>query len=190
MSDFIPGKTVKTFSSKRGRSIIIRYPKMEDLEAMTEFVNCMSQEDTFISLSGEVLNTDEEADFLKNFLVNMQTGDKIYLCAFIGNTLIGSCSIERDKKHRKRALHVGMFGIMLLKAYRGEGIGYELAATTIHESKKIMTGLKMLTLTCFLCNTKAINLYHKLGFKKWGELPKGLLYKGEYLNEITMYLEL
>lgn len=190
MSNFIPGKIVKTFVSKKGKNVVLRYPKWDDLDAITVFANKMSQEDTFINMSGESFSKEEEAEFLKIFLINIEAGDKIYLCALVDNKFIGSCSIERDKKHRKRALHVGMFGIMLLKEFRGEGIGYEIAMTTINEAKNNLTGLKMITLTCFLCNTTAINLYHKLGFKKWGELPKGLLYKGDYLNEVTMYREL
>jgi RimJ/RimL family protein N-acetyltransferase len=32
-------------------------------------------------------------------------------------------------------------------------------------------------------------MYQKFGFIEYGTLPKGILYKGEYIDEIKMYKE-
>jgi len=50
---FIPGLIVKKFISKKGKEIIIRYPKWEDLEELTRYANKLSKEDTFVTFSGE-----------------------------------------------------------------------------------------------------------------------------------------
>jgi len=48
----------------------------------------------------------------------------------------------------------------------------------------------MVILDVFSLNTQAQNLYKKLGFKKAGSLPKKILYRGQYIDDIKMYLEL
>ena len=50
---FMPGQIVKKFFSKKGKEMIIRYPKWEDLEEFTLYINKLSYEDTFITFSGE-----------------------------------------------------------------------------------------------------------------------------------------
>lgn len=50
---FQPGKIVKTFTSKSGKKIVIRYPQWKDLNQLTEYINKLSAEDTFTTFSGE-----------------------------------------------------------------------------------------------------------------------------------------
>jgi RimJ/RimL family protein N-acetyltransferase len=45
-------------------------------------------------------------------------------------------------------------------------------------------------LDVFSINGNAQNLYKKLGFKETGRLPKRILYRGSYIDETKMYLEL
>jgi len=95
---------------------------------------------------------------------------------------VGVAAIRRDKSVRKRSLHVGIFGISVEKEFRGDGVGYELGRAVIE------TGLKMVILDVFSLNTKAQSLYQKLGFKEAGRLPKKILYRGSYIDEVKMYL--
>jgi len=48
----------------------------------------------------------------------------------------------------------------------------------------------MIILDVYSLNINAQNLYKKLGFKEAGCLPKTILYRGQYIDEIKMYLEL
>ena len=74
MPNFIPGKIIKTFISKKGIQITLRYPVWEDLQQMTDYINTLSQEDTYIIFSGEKVSLEHEAVYLaglftKRFMV-------------------------------------------------------------------------------------------------------------------------
>jgi RimJ/RimL family protein N-acetyltransferase len=65
-----------------------------------------------------------------------------------------------------------------------------LGKTIIEEAKKKIAGLKMIILDVYSLNINAQNLYKKLGFKDASCLSKTILYRGQYIDEIKMYLEL
>ncbi|MGB9707665.1 MAG: GNAT family N-acetyltransferase [Microgenomates group bacterium] len=186
---FIPGKIIKKFSSKRKREIIIRYPKWEDLDEATKYINNLSKEDTFITFSGEKIKKSEEAKTFSDWFFQMEMGDKVVLATFDKEKLIGLTNVDRVN-NRKRSLHVGVFGISVEKNYRGEGIGFILAKTVIEEAKEKIRGLKMIVLNVFSPNYKALNLYKKLGFIEYGRLRNGLLYKNNFIDEVKMVLYL
>jgi len=187
---FALGQIVKKFFSKKGKEMVIRYPKWEDLEELTRYINKLSCEDTFVTFSGEEIKKEEEAKVLSEWFYGMEIGDKVVLGCFYNDKLVGLANVDREKSNRKRSLHVGTFGISVEKEFRGEGVGYELGKTIIEEAKKRIAGLKMIILDVYSLNTTAQNLYKKLGFKDAGCLSKTILYRGQYIDEIKMYLEL
>ena len=190
MSNFIPGKIVKKFIAKNGDEVTIRYPLIADIDQLTTYINEISKENTFVSFSGEVVSHDEERNFILSYFDAMESMDKLYLLIETNGKIIGSSTIDRDVSHRRRSRHVGIFGLIVKKEFRGMGIGYELSKTIIEEAKVGIPGLKMITLTVFDMNDMAKGLYTKLGFKQFGSLPKSLLYKDEYVDQQMMYLEL
>ncbi len=190
MKKFIPGQIIKQFNSKKGKNITFRYPKWEDLDGLTDYINEISQEDTFIIFSGETITKEEETKYLANLLAGMESGNLLNILAVVGDTIAGSSDVERDVVSRERRKHVASFGISLKKDFRGEGIGEELMKTVIEETKKTMKNIRILTLDAYGMNTTAINLYKKIGFKELGTLPKGVLYKGEYIDDIKMYYQI
>lgn len=189
MSHFIPGKIVKTFTTKKGTEITIRYPKWEDLDEMTRYINEISKENTFLLFSGEEITKEGEADFLGLMLKGIEFRNKVFLGCFVNETLIGVCSVERLEHMRERCKHIATFGLSLASPFRGEGIGYEFAYMTVEEAKKNISGMKLITLEVFGNNEIAQNLYRKLGFIECGRIPKAILHRGDYVDEIKMYLE-
>ena len=180
------GQIIKTFTSKSEKNVVLRYPTMEDLEQLLEFINELSKEDTFITFSGETITREEEEKFLKSTLEKMRKGDQIMLLAFIRNHLIGNCGIERDFDAKKRSSHIGIVGISLKKAYRNDGIGFRMLKTLIDLSYE-MKNLRFLRLDVYSVNEKAFKLYQKMGFIEYGRLPKGIRYKNELVDKIEMY---
>ncbi|MCX7881368.1 MAG: GNAT family N-acetyltransferase [Patescibacteria group bacterium] len=187
---FIPGKIIKTFKTKKGREIIIRYPKWEDLDEFLRYINQLSKEDTFVTFSGEIISKEEEGRVLANWFLAMEMGNKVVLGCFDKEKLIGLANVDRDLSARTRKKHIGVLGISVEDNYRSQGIGFELAKTIIEEIKNKIKGIKMIVLDVFGPNKKAISLYKKLGFEVYGVLEKGLLYKGKYISdvEIVKYL--
>lgn len=190
MSYFSPGKILKTFITQKGKQGITRYPKWEDLDEMVRFINALSQEDIYITFSGETITKEGEMYYLAEVFKGMEREDSLYIACFIGGTMAGSCTINRDLLSRKRSYHVGIFGITIAKEFRGEGIGLEMATIAIKEARTRIPGLLTLILNVYSPNTPALDLYKKLGFKEAGRIPKTVWYKGEYIDEIKMYKHL
>jgi len=51
-------------------------------------------------------------------------------------------------------------------------------------------GLKVLRLTVFDSNMRARHVYEKVGFREVGKMPKALRKGDEYVDEVSMTLEL
>lgn len=177
-----PGQIIKTFKSKKGNDIIIRYPKWEDLDTVTEFVNALIEEDTFLMLPEKQTHTSEATWMAKTF-DDIENSKKIHIVAEVNGQYAGNCEI---RIHERRQAHVGDIGISIAAQYRQEGIGYELLSTLIEEGKK--KGLHLLIIHCFKNNDRALHLYEKLGFKRAGLVPGMYQYKGSYVGEVTLYL--
>ena len=179
---------VNSFLTKSGDNALIRYPTLKDIKLATEYINKISQEDTYITFSGEQLTEEEERKYIIESLTKIDAGDMVKLYCFVGNNLVAEGSVERDLRDRKRGLHRAMLGITVKKEYREQGIGKSLIKTLIAESKKKIPGIRIVILTVFGSNTKAINLYRSLGFVEYGRLPEGLMYKEKYEDYVDMYM--
>ncbi|HRN70699.1 MAG TPA: GNAT family N-acetyltransferase [Candidatus Woesebacteria bacterium] len=187
MKTFTPGIIVHEFITKNGRQATIRYPQLSDIESMTEYVNTLSAEDIYVSLSGEQFTPEEEQAYLEDQFHKIEDGDGVILVCTVDGNLAGICDVTRNQRS-KRSMHLGIFGISLHKEYRGQGLGRELAQATIYEAKLNIDGLKIITLSVYKPNTSAHELYKKLGFVEYGLLPEGTIYKDEFIDKILMYL--
>ncbi len=185
-----PGRIVKEFTTKSGKRAVIRYPTMADAEDLWRHINAVSAEDTFITFSGEVLTLDEETKYLSSELQLILEHKAVKLFCYVDGVFAGVCDIHRHEQKKKRGSHVGIFGLVIGKDYRGDGIGYTLAQTTIDEAKATMENLRLVILECFASNEAAMHLYSKLGFKEVGRLPKSLWFHEEYIDEVMMALPL
>ncbi len=190
MSYLIPGKTVFRFTTKDHQEAVIRYPRWEDLDALLSYINVLSEEDIYLTFSGETVTKEGEMYYLTETFKSIERGDMVNLCCYINNILVGTCTISRDVQSRKRSYHIGIFGITVSKQFRRSGLGEQLARITIAEAQRTIVGLKLLILSVYSPNIAAQSLYKKLGFKTAGIVPKGVWYKGTYIDEIKMYLPL
>ncbi len=190
MSYFLPGKVVKEVSTKKGRTAQLIYPRWELVDQAHRYINELSAEDTFISFSGEELSLKDEAQFLASIFVKMEMREAVFLFCVVDEKLVGICGVEQVTELRLRSKHIGSFGLSIGKEYRGEGLGYELAKTTIEEAGKNIQDLQLILLKCFANNPPALALYKKLGFVQTGQTPSALFYKGEYVDEVEMVKKL
>ena len=187
MKKFIPGQIIKTAVTKKGKTVTFAYPKWEDLDQMLEFINSVSKENTFIGFSGEIVTKPEESKYLASLFPLIEANNAVVVHAFIDGQLAGRCDVLRNLALKEREKHIGTLGLILHKDYRGEGLGEQLLKTTIEEAKSALSGLRIIELSVFGNNHVAQSLYKKVGFKEWGKLPGGLLYKGEYIDHVSMY---
>ncbi|WP_407339943.1 GNAT family N-acetyltransferase [Dickeya ananatis] len=85
----------------------------------------------------------------------------------------------------KRFSHKVEFGVCVLKAFWGYGVGSNLLKESIDWADK--NKIKKITLNVLETNTTAIALYKKFGFEIEGVLRSDkILSDGEYYNTIVM----
>lgn len=177
-------KIVYESKTKDGQSFILRYPKPEDLEKLLEFINKLSAEETFIRYQGEVITLEQEKEYLDKLLKDIDGNKTVELLLFIGDKLAGNAGVVLKTLNQN---HVGLFGISLLKEFRGMGLGKLFMEKVIEEAKNKLPGLKTIELSCFVNNEAAINLYKQFGFAEFGRLPEGLKRKGQYFEQVFMF---
>ncbi|MBP7018259.1 GNAT family N-acetyltransferase [Candidatus Saccharibacteria bacterium] len=189
--EFKTGKVHKTFATKSGKTCIIRWAKWDDLQQLTDFINEIAQEDTYISFSPEDDVTLEfESKFLSSVLSDGSLRRASYIVAEIEGNIVGASGVSLETKSRARSRHVASFGISILEQYRGEGIGDSLIEIAIIHAQDFLEDIKLITLTAFAENKPAIGLYEKHGFKQVGKIPNALFRKNSYSDEIIMIKEL
>lgn len=175
---------IKQFTSKKGNTVLFRYPTREDFADMYSFACDIGSEDTTITLDHEP-SKDEEHTFFDTMIRDVEKKEAVYIMAYVDSAFAGNGRVNRGKY---RHTHVGSIGISLRNQYRDEGIGTELMRSLIDEAKKL--GLRLLILSCFETNTRALHVYEKLGFKRAGVTPGAIKYKDDYIGEVYFYLPL
>ena len=166
--------------------VIYRSPKKSDLGGLLAFVNELAEEGTYVA--AEKHTRAEERKWLDGVFLRIRKKDEVMVVAEADGKIIGNCGIRR-REARKMMRHTGIFGISVLKKYRGRGIGETLTRKVLAQAKKEM-GLRLVILSALANNPVAPDLYKKMGFREYGRLPKAFLFKGKYIGEIGMFREL
>ena len=178
------GKILRRFTVKDGREIILRIPRWEDLDGLMELMNSLVEEDADIHRT-EKMTREQAADWLGRKMADIEKGDLFFLMAEVNRRTIAHSELRIGKG---RSAHVGDIGLVIMKGYRDIGIGTEILISLISQAEE--KGLKMMTLTGFSTNRRAIHLYEKLGFKETGRIPNNLYKNGKFIDEIIMVKEL
>ncbi len=179
------GKVLHTFKSRKGNMVEFRYPTKDEFQPLWNFACDLAAEDTFVELSGPPPKEAEEKKWFETMLKDVENRDAIYVHAYTNNRFIGN---GRVLKGKYRHSHVGHMGISLVPEFREEGIGTELMQTLIKQAPDI--GIRVLELSCFENNSRALHVYEKLGFIKIGTMPAAIAWKGGYVGEVKMYMPL
>jgi len=174
------GKTIRSFNAKDRRKVILRTPKWEDLDDFLELINSLVDERADI-LRTERVSREEEIDFLSRVLSRLEKDEMFYLIAEVDGKVVAVSEISKRSGYEK---HVGVIGIAIRNGFRDSGIGTEMMKTLLEQAQKM--GLKVLTLTAFATNKRAIHVYEKVGFVQTGAIPKKHFKEGKYIDEIIL----
>jgi RimJ/RimL family protein N-acetyltransferase len=183
-SSKIEGKVVFEGKTRSGKHLLIRYPKKGDELLLLNYINALSQEQTFIRFQGEKITLEEEEKYLVSVLEKIEKKSAVVLLAFTEEKLIGNTGLEMKDRVEK---HEGVLGISVSADYRGEGVGKLLMELVMAEAEKNIADLRIITLGVFANNDLAKGMYEKFGFVQYGTLPKGVVHKGEFIDHIFMY---
>ena len=174
------GKTFRSFIAKKGQKVVLRTPKWEDLDDLLELINSLVEEKAEITRT-EKVSREEEIDFLSKVLSRLEKDETFYSVAEVGGKVVAISEIIRRSGYEK---HVGVIGIAIKNGLRDSGIGTEMMKTLVKQAQEI--GLKVLTLTTFASNKRAIHVYEKIGFVQTGTVPKKHFKEAKYIDEVIM----
>lgn len=180
-----PDKILHSFTAKNGRQVILRTPRWEDLDDLVELINSLVEEGVEIEFETKKTR-DEEVDWLSRAIAQLEKDEALYIVAEVDGRVVASSGITKRRFHCEN--HVGDLGILIKSGYRDVGIGSKMMKTLIDQAD--VMGLKILTLTVFATNMRAIHVYEKVGFKETGRIPKGIYRKGKYLDRVIMTKEI
>ena len=104
--------------------------------------------------------------------------------AFINNQIVGDLGVTQIRSHLKYC-HRAYMGISIQKQYCNLGLGSIMIEIALEQAAK--NEFEQLELGVFEDNLRAIHLYEKYGFRRYGIQPKAFkLKEGSYHNEVIM----
>ena len=174
------GKILETFSAKDGRRVVLRTPRWEDLDDLLGLINSLVEEKAEIVVD-QKLSREQEAEWLSDALFSLEKGQIFFLVAEVDGKVVASSDLHVGEGSQKRA---GAVGIAVKRGFRDLGIGTRIMRAIAKEAQRV--GLKVLVLSVFATNKRAIHVYEKVGFVQTGRVPKKHFKEGKYIDEIAM----
>ncbi len=107
----------------------------------------------------------------------------VKLVALHQGTLIGHMGLEQFSRVRRS--HAGSFGMGVLPAWQGKGVGSKLLATALDIADNWMN-LQRVELSVYADNEAAIGLYRKFGFETEGLFRDYAVRDGRLVDTLSM----
>ena len=172
----------RMFTLPNGEVLTVRSLCADDAGALSAFRNAIYSETHFMARYPEERASLEA---VRNWLagygespVNFEVG------AFAGEKLVGEFGVAQVRPHIKYR-HRAVVGISVRKDHWGCGLGSYLMQLAIDQTRA--NGFEQLELGVYSDNTRAIHLYEKFGFERYGIQPRAFKLKdGTYRDEIIM----
>lgn len=178
---------LKEHRLKNGAACQLRSPLPSDAAAILQLMRITSDETGFMARYSDELKMPLQSE--ERFLeATLHSPGDLMVCAAVDGAIVANAGISPIAP-RERYRHRATFGISVLKEYWGLGIGSLLLAAIISGAREM--GLEMLELEVVCTNERAIALYEKFGFRRYGTRPHSFKYRdGSYADEYLMLLEL
>ena len=177
----------QTIQLRDGRACVLRHALAEDAAAVIDNFNLTHGETDYLLTYPDESRSDvaAEARFLQ---AKADSVNEVEIIAQVGDVIAGTAGIDAvGGKYKVR--HRADFGISVLKAFWGLGIGRALTKACIHLAKQ--AGYAQLELQAVADNRSALCLYESVGFREYGRNPRGFRSRETGWQELVlMRLEL
>jgi RimJ/RimL family protein N-acetyltransferase len=161
-----------------GRRCRIRHMTEEDLPQVIRCINSVARERVYIASEG----ISDPERYRRLFWEPVLAGNYISLVAVVDGKVVGDSTLQIGTPSKRR--HTAYIGTLLVKPFRGLGIGTAMMTTATGIARK--KGVEKLYLSAFSSNTRAIGFYRKCGFEVEAVLKKQFLIDGSYVDEVYM----
>ena len=170
-------------------AFVVRSLQVADLPAYKLLRDTVLAADpsAFMSDAAEELRKSAES-YLPRLGLDRPEGGQFTLGAWHAEQLIGAVTCEREPRIKGR--HIGhVAGMMVLDAFRGQGVGRSLLSACIARAKAA-PGMELLTLTVTATNRVAVGMYLRAGFTRYGTLVHAIKISSAYHDKDLMVLKL
>lgn len=166
-----------------GRKVVLRSPEPQDAQTVLDYLKQTAGETRFLVRYPEECRCQIEAE--EKFLESVCQDEKnIMMGAFVDGKMIANSSLMGKGGHIKYR-HRASFGIAIVEEYWNSGLGTLLTKEILEYAQK--AGFEQVELGVYEDNPRAIHLYEKLGFQKYGIIPKAFKLKDDtYRDEVQM----
>lgn len=180
------------FTGITGLFMRIRYAKPGDFKDIATMVYDMYAEAGKNPRFGDYVrlnrpNTNMVKDWFTNIYNESRNGHSVYLVAEEKGHIIGHCFVRKKDVPDSERSHVGILSILVNRSHRNSGVGTRLIKEALKLSRKKFDVVQLSVLSI---NKRAIRLYERFDFKKWGTEPMYAKRKGKYIDSVHMYLKL
>jgi RimJ/RimL family protein N-acetyltransferase len=161
--------------------MIIRQIHVNDAEGFVELSKKIDESGFMLYEPGERKTTIEQQR--KSIGRILSEKKSIFFVAEVENKLVGFIAALGGDLKRNR--HSAYLVLGVLEYYQGQGIATKLFNKVFEWAKEVEVA--RLELTVIKDNTKAFNLYRKMGFVLEGEKVHSLIINGQPVNEYYLY---
>jgi len=176
----------KKITLKDGMSALLRSPRIEDAEALIEYLSATAGETEFtLAYPDErAMTKEQEERFIQS--INDSPSSLMILCEIDGR-IAGNCHLSIGA--RRKISHRGSIAIALYRKYWNRGIGTAMMRELIALGREL--GLHQLELDYIEGNERGRALYEKMGFELVAERPDAYRMKdGSLRKECIMVRKL
>jgi len=173
----------REFISKSGKKIVIRSAEPNDASELLRLGKEVMAEEIYTLTTPEELSATVEQQMKWVEDMNAHPGKIILVATFEGRLI---SILDFSCGHRKRIAHTGEFGVSIDKDFREEGIGTHIMNALLSWATDHPV-IEKVNLRVHVNNTRARNLYLKLGFIEEGRLKNDMKYgPSSYVDTIVM----
>ena len=177
----------KEVKLRDGRTVILRSADKSDAENLIQYLRDTSAETPYLIREPDEVNITVENEL---HFINIKAEDprELMLIAECKGEHIGNCSIAGIGSY-KRYRHRCDLAIALYQKYCGLGLGEIMMTEALKAAKQ--AGYEQAELEVVAENTRAVHLYEKMGFQKYGTFPDNMKYAdGSYSDAFWMMKKL
>lgn len=163
----------------------LRWNDLEDVVAnyYSYYDELEETQDFGISFFKKKPDYSSEVEWFSDLYRSISEGNAVAVVAEEDGKVVGLCDVHRIRPGTELD-HSAVLGIAIRKGYRGRGLGELMMKRVMELSRGKFEVLKLEVLTV---NTRAINLYRRLGFIEYGTFPKAVKRGKRYYDLIQMY---
>lgn len=152
-----------------GRKVVIRTLETTDAEAVLACVIAESRHSDHIYIETDELLAEITVEIEREKIDGWLRGEcELGLGVFPVDSAecVGTLTFKAPS-NRRRARHRGMFGVAVLPAWRGKGVGTAMINAMLGWAREHPI-VEIVSLGCYATNTRALALYRRLGFAEEG----------------------